>query len=72
MDDMRDLDSFREHAASLEAQIAAAEAAGDEVPAEARIILASLRDLARAVEGLRSTLTDAAATDAAIPDPPEA
>ncbi|HET9452689.1 MAG TPA: hypothetical protein VFO66_00295 [Gemmatimonadaceae bacterium] len=56
MDDPRELDAFRDHAAALAAQIAAAEAAGDEVPDEARMMLASLRELARAVEGLRTTL----------------
>lgn len=57
MDELRDLESFRAHAAALEAQIAAAEAAGDDVPAEARLILASLRELAQAVDGLRTTMT---------------
>lgn len=58
MNDIRDLDAFRDHAAALAAQIAAAEAAGDDVPDEARMMLASLRELARAVEGLRSTLDE--------------
>lgn len=68
MDELRDLESFRAHAAALEAQIAAAEAAGDDVPAEARLILASLRDLALAVDGLRTTMTGTDA-DGIAPSP---
>lgn len=73
MDELRDIESFLSHASALEARIAAAEAAGDDVPPEARLLLASLRDLARAVDGLRSTITEtdasAAAPDAGAPAP---
>lgn len=67
MDELRDIDSFLTHATALEARIAAAQAAGDEVPEEARLMLASLRELAQAVDGLRTTMneTEAPATDAA-------
>ena len=68
MDELRDIDSFLSHATALEARIAAAEAAGDDVPAEARLMLASLRDLANAVDGLRSTIDDAHAPDAPAED----
>lgn len=68
MNDLRDLESFRAHAAALEAQIAAAEAAGDDVPAEAKLILASLRELAQAVDGLRTTMT-AAQHESELPSP---
>lgn len=71
MDELRDLESFRAHAAALEAQIAAAEAAGDDVPAEARLILASLRELARAVDGLRTTMTGTDANAVAPSPEPE-
>ncbi len=79
MDELRDIESFRAHATALEARIAAADAAGDDVPPEARLILASLRDLAQAVDGLRTTINEApapaAAPDAAggpsSPDPEE-
>lgn len=79
MDELRDIESFLTHATALEARIAAAEAAGDDVPEEARLMLASLRDLARAVDGLRTTITGtdegSAASDAApvapSPDTPE-
>jgi len=55
-DDLRDLEAFGAHARELEARIAEAERTGADVPAEARMMLASLRDLAAAVEGLRGTL----------------
>jgi hypothetical protein len=51
-----DFDAFAEQADQLEARIADADARGEAVPPEARAILASLRELARAVEGLRSSL----------------
>ena len=57
MDELRDIESFLTHATALEARIAAAEAAGEDVPEEARLMLATLRDLARAVDGLRTTIT---------------
>ena len=66
MDELRDIDSFLTHASALEARIAAAEAAGDDVPPEARIMLASLRDLAQAVDGLRTTIHE---TEAPAPAP---
>jgi hypothetical protein len=62
MDELRDIESFLTHASALEARIAAAEAAGDDVPPEARIMLASLRDLAQAVDGLRTTITETSAS----------
>ena len=65
MDELRDIDSFLTHASALEARIAAAEAAGDDVPPEARIMLASLRDLAQAVDGLRTTIHETAASEPA-------
>jgi hypothetical protein len=58
MMDADDLRRFGEQAAELEARIAAADAAGEPVPDEARAILASLRELADAIDGLRATLTD--------------
>lgn len=69
MDELRDIESFLSHATALEARIAAAEAAGDAVPEEARLMLASLRDLAQAVDGLRTTITESDAGDAAPPAP---
>lgn len=71
MDELRDLESFRTQAEALEAQIAAADAAGDDVPAEARLILASLRELAQAVDGLRSTMTGTDARGVAPSPEPE-
>lgn len=68
MDELRDIDSFLTHASALEARIAAAEAAGDDVPAEARIMLASLRDLAQAVDGLRTTINETSAPAGPAPD----
>lgn len=65
MDELRDIDSFLTHASALEARIAAAEAAGDDVPPEARIMLASLRDLAQAVDGLRTTIHETTGSDRA-------
>lgn len=65
MDELRDIDSFLTHASALESRIAAAEAAGDDVPPEARIMLASLRELAQAVDGLRTTIHETAASDPA-------
>lgn len=73
MNELRDIESFLSHASALEERIAAAEAAGDEVPPEARLLLASLRDLAQAVDALRSTITEtdvsAPAPDASAPAP---
>jgi hypothetical protein len=74
-----DLDAFAARADELEARIAEAEARGEDLPPQARAMLASLRELARAVEGLRATLAPppagdapAAAPSAAPPDaPPE-
>lgn len=68
MTDREQLDTFREQAAALADRIAAAEAAGGEVPAEARLMLASLEEIVRAVEGLRTTLETPDA--AAAPSPP--
>lgn len=68
MDELRDIDSFLAHASALEARIEAAEAAGDDVPAEARIMLASLRDLAQAVDGLRTTINEAGTPAGPAPD----
>ena len=56
MADQPDLSAFEEHAAQLAAHIAAAEAAGEPVPEHARAMLASLRDLSRAVDELRQSL----------------
>lgn len=68
MADAQDFTAFAAGATELEARIADAEARGEPVPAEARAMLAALRDLARAVEGLRSTL-DASPEDGAAPAP---
>lgn len=65
MDEMKDLESFGDHAAALAARIAAAEAAGESVPVEARMMLAQLRELARAVDGLQQSI-------AGEPQPPAA
>ena len=56
-----DFGAFAEQADQLEARIADADARGESVPPEARAMLASLRDLARAVEGLRASLEGRAA-----------
>ena len=65
MADRPDLSAFEEHAAQLAAHIAAADAAGEPVPDEARTMLASLRDLSRAVDQLRQSLDEP-------PAPPDA
>lgn len=70
MDELRDIDSFLTHASALEARIAAADAAGDDVPPEARLLLASLRDLAQAVDGLRTTINETHASEPAPDDGP--
>jgi hypothetical protein len=51
-----DLDAFAARADELEARIADAEARGEALPPQARAMLASLRELARAVEGLRASM----------------
>ena len=51
-----DLAAFAARADELEARIAEAEARGEALPPQARAMLTSLRELARAVEGLRATL----------------
>jgi hypothetical protein len=51
-----ELVAFDEQMARLAAHIAAAEAAGEPVPPEAREMLASLRELSRAVAQLRASL----------------
>lgn len=72
MTDREDLDAFREQAAALADQIAAAEAAGADVPPEARRMLESLEEIARAVEGLRQTLGSGEPSSAPTPpDTPE-
>jgi len=50
------LAAFEQQAAELAAYIAAAEAAGEPVPEQARAMLASLQDLSRAVNELRKSL----------------
>ena len=57
--DAGELDAFAARADELEARIAEAEARGEELPPQARAMLASLRELTRAVEGLRATMNDA-------------
>ncbi|AHG89170.1 hypothetical protein J421_1633 [Gemmatirosa kalamazoonensis] len=64
MSEQPDLDAFDAQAARLAAHIAAAEAAGEAVPEEARAMLASLQELARAVEGLRQSLGEEQRKDA--------
>jgi len=59
------LAGFEAHAEELAAYIAAADAAGEPVPDEARTMLASLRDLSRAVDQLRQSLDEP-------PAPPDA
>jgi hypothetical protein len=56
MSERPDLVAFDEQTARLAAHIAAAEAAGEPVPPEAREMLASLRELSRAVAQLRASL----------------
>jgi hypothetical protein len=51
-----DLRAFGDSAQALEAQIAEAEARGTPVPPEARAMLESLRQLARAIEDLQASL----------------
>jgi hypothetical protein len=51
-----DLRAFGDSAQALEAQIADAEARGTPVPPEARAMLESLRQLARAIEDLQASL----------------
>jgi hypothetical protein len=58
-----DFRAFAEQADQLEARIADADARGEPVPPEARAILTSLRELARAVEGLRASLEERDAAD---------
>lgn len=48
--------AFDEQASRLEAHIADAERRGDPVPEEARAMLASLRELTKALEGLRGSI----------------
>jgi hypothetical protein len=65
-----DLEAFGAHADELEARIADAEARGEALPPQARAMLASLRELARAVEGLRASMggpPDAPAPGGATP-----
>ena len=54
-----ELDAFAARADELEARIAEAEARGEPLPPQARAMLASLRELTRAVEGLRASMKDA-------------
>jgi hypothetical protein len=63
MADRPDLSAFDEQAAQLAAHIAAAEAAGEPVPEQARAMLASLQDLSRAVDALRRSLGGAPQAD---------
>jgi len=66
-----DLPAFHDHAARLESYIADAERRGDEVPEEARAMLASLREITRAMNELRASLDpDAAAPDSEPTDDP--
>lgn len=51
-----ELHAFGDSAQALEAQIADAEARGAPVPPEARAMLESLRQLARAIEDLQASL----------------
>ena len=50
------LRAFGDSAEALEARIAAAEASGTPVPPEAHAMLVSLRELARAISDLQSSL----------------
>jgi hypothetical protein len=60
-----ELDAFSARADELETRIAEAEARGEPLPPQARAMLTSLRELARAVEGLRASMGDAP-----LPPPP--
>ena len=63
------LRAFGESAEALEARIADAEARGTPVPPEAHAMLVSLRELARAISDLQSSLGSGAAdTDAPTRD----
>ncbi len=63
-----DLHTFGDSAQALEAQIAEAEARGAPVPPEARAMLESLRQLARAIEDLQASL----GVEPPAPDEPDA
>ena len=65
-----DLEAFAAHADELEARIAEAESRGEPLPPQAHAMLASLRELARAVEGLRASMGDAPPGDSAPGDSP--
>ena len=60
-----DFAAFGTQAEQLERRIAAAEARGEPVPAEARAMLDALRSIARAVDDLRTSLAGSAD---ALPD----
>ena len=68
--DAGELDAFAARADELEARIAEAEARGEPLPPQARSMLASLRELARAVEGLRASMGGARPDDAPPGAPP--
>ena len=65
-----DLDAFAARADELEARIAEAEARGETLPPQARAMLVSLRELAHAVEGLRTSLGALPAPSADAPGEP--
>jgi hypothetical protein len=57
------LAAFAESLAQLDAEIAAAEAVGNDVPAEARLMAARLRDLVAALGELTSSLEPTTQSD---------
>jgi hypothetical protein len=67
-----DLHTFGDSADALEARIADADARGTPVPPEARAMLESLRQLARAIDDLQASLGGDAPPAADEPDGPAA
>jgi hypothetical protein len=63
-DDERPLPTGADAVAELEAFIARTEAAGEPVPPEARVMLAHLKELMAALEGLRTSFEQGERRDA--------
>lgn len=65
-------DGLAQQLRQLEAFVARSEADGDELPAEAVEMVARLRELVRALDGLTSTLSphDPSPHDPSLPEPP--